>query len=92
MPDLIRRYNEATGGENTATAGYHETITQASLIVARGFIAAQQDALAIHDLCNRLFESQFGKSDWMFSYWTKETLFSPIARREWVPPNLKPLA
>ena len=91
MPDLIRRYNVATGGENTDTAGYHETITQASLIVARGFVAAQADEPPLNELCNRLFASPFGKSGWLFGYWTKDVLFSVKARREWVPPDLKPL-
>jgi hypothetical protein len=41
MAPLIRAYNEATGGENTDSAGYHETITQASLRGAdRGDVAA----------------------------------------------------
>ena len=31
MPDLIRRYNEAVGGVNSDTEGYHETITLAFL-------------------------------------------------------------
>ena len=91
MPELIRRYNVATGGENTATAGYHETITQASLIVARGFLSLQEDRPPLHELCNRLYASPFGKSDWLFTYWTKELLFSEKARREWVPPDIKPL-
>ena len=34
MPPLIRAYNEATGVQNTDTAGYHETITLASLRAA----------------------------------------------------------
>jgi hypothetical protein len=35
MPGIIRAYNEATGVMNTDHAGYHETITQASLRAAR---------------------------------------------------------
>ena len=38
MPTMIRAYNEATGGANTETRGYHETITQASLRAARSFL------------------------------------------------------
>jgi hypothetical protein len=38
MPQLIRRYNEATGTVNSDTAGYHETITQASIRAARDFL------------------------------------------------------
>ena len=39
MPGIIRGYNEATGGANTDTSGYHETITQASIRAARAFLA-----------------------------------------------------
>lgn len=91
MPDLIRRYNEATGTPNTDSEGYHETITQASLIVARGFLTQQADEPPLHALCNRLFASSFGKSDWLMTYWSKDVLFSVKARREWVAPNLQPL-
>src|SRR5579862_6067629 len=38
MPGFIRAYNEATGGANTDTSGYHETITQASIRAARAFL------------------------------------------------------
>ena len=91
MPDLIRRYNVATGGENTDTDGYHETITQASLIVARRFITEARDNPPMHVLCNRLFESPFGRSGWLFAYWTKEHLFSVQARKAWVAPDIQPL-
>ncbi|MEO1135782.1 MAG: hypothetical protein AAFW68_04100 [Pseudomonadota bacterium] len=92
MPGLIRRYNEAKGGINSDTEGYHETITQGSLIVARGFLEKQTDAPALDVLCNRLFATRFGRSDWLFEHWTKDLLFSVTARREWVPPDIKPLS
>ena len=92
MPGMIRRFNPAKGGKNTDTAGYHETITQASLIVARGHIAAQTDDPPLFELCNRLYASRFGKSDWLLQHWSKELLFSVKARREWVAPDIAPLA
>ncbi len=91
MPGLIRRYNESVGGVNSDTEGYHETITQASLIVARGFLAQQTDHPLLHELCNRLFASRFGKSDWLLEHWSQEMLFSVKARKEWVAPDVKPL-
>ena len=36
MPGLIRAFNEAVGGVNSDTAGYHETITLTSLRAACG--------------------------------------------------------
>jgi hypothetical protein len=41
MRPMIRAYNEATGVENTDTAGYHETITLASLRAVRACLAAR---------------------------------------------------
>lgn len=92
MPGLIRRYNEAKGGVNSDTEGYHETITQGSLIVARGFVDKQADRPPLDVLCNRLFATRFGKSDWLFEHWSKDLLFSVRARREWVPPDIQPLS
>jgi len=91
MPGFIRRYNESVGGVNSDTEGYHETITQASLQVARAFLEKQEDGAPLHEVCNKLFESPFGKSDWLFEYWSKPVLFSVKARREWVAPDIAPL-
>ena len=91
MALMIRRYNDAVGTPNTDSEGYHETITRGSLIIARNFIAQQADDPLLHDLCNRLFASRFGRNDWLFTYWSKDVLFSAKARREWVPPDLAPL-
>ena len=90
MPGLIRAYNEATGGENTDTAGYHETITQASLRAARDHLTARPgDGLAT--VLAELLEGPFGRSDWLLTYWSKQELFSVEARRTWRDPDLQPL-
>lgn len=89
MPGIIRAYNVATGGENTDTAGYHETITQASLRAAKAFGFAPDYPL--HELTNQLMRSELGRSDWLLAYWTKDRLFTALARREWVEPDLKAL-
>jgi len=91
MPDFIRRYNIATGGVNTTSEGYHETITQASLKVARSFLAQQTNAAPLFETCNQLFASSFGTSNWPLTYWSKELLFSVEARASWVEPDIKPL-
>jgi hypothetical protein len=90
MPGFIRTYNEATGVANTDTAGYHETITQASLRAARSFLD-QDPKRSLFATCNALMASSLGKSDWLFEYWTRARLFSVEARRRWVDPDLKPL-
>ena len=90
MPAFIRGYNEATGTRNTDTTGYHETITLASIGVARAFLANRPDARRAEALCE-LLASPFGRSDWLLAYYSRERLFSVEARRGWVEPDLSPL-
>ena len=91
MPALIRAYNEATGGVNTDTAGYHETITQASLRAARAFLADYPADAPLHGIVDDLMASPLGKPDWLMAYWTREVLFSVAARRGWVEPDVQDL-
>jgi hypothetical protein len=90
MPDIIRAYNEATGGANTDSSGYHETITQASIRAARAFLVdAPPQPLFV--TCNALMHSRLGNPDWLMAYWTRSRLFSVEARRAWLEPDLQPL-
>lgn len=90
MPGLIRAYNEATGVLNTDTTGYHETITQASLRAARAWLR-ERPALALFETLNGLLASEYGRSEWLLTYWSKPVLFSVTARRTWVDPDVRPL-
>ncbi|MGH8180413.1 MAG: hypothetical protein ACRETR_05485 [Steroidobacteraceae bacterium] len=88
MPPLIRAYNESTGVANTDTSGYHETITLASLRVARAWLAARSD-MPLHAALAELLASPHGRSDWLLTCRSRERLFSVAARREWVEPDLR---
>jgi hypothetical protein len=90
MPGFIRGYNEAIGGANTDTSGYHETITQASIRAARAFLA-EAPAQPLFITCNALMHSPLGKPDWLLEYWTRPRLFSVEARRAWVEPDVRQL-
>jgi hypothetical protein len=88
MPGIIRAYNEATGGANTDSSGYHETITQASIRAARAFLnEAPRQPLFI--TCNALMHSRLGHPDWLLEYWTRSRLFSVEARRAWLEPDVQ---
>jgi hypothetical protein len=91
IPDIIRGYNEATGVQNTNAAGYHETITQASVRAAAWFASGYAPDHPLFDIANRLMTSELGRSDWLMTYWSKDRLFTPEARRDWVEPDLKAL-
>ena len=91
MPRIIRAYNAATGGVNSDTEGYHETITQASLRGARAHLEGLAAGVSLHEAVNRLLASPLGRSDWPLDHWSREALFSVAARRGWVEPDIKPL-
>lgn len=92
MPGLIRRYNVSTGGVNSETAGYHETITQASLRAGRAILADAAPGEPVIATLTRLLASPLGKSTWLFAYWSKDRLMSAEARARWVEPDLAPFA
>jgi hypothetical protein len=89
LPPLIRAYNESTGVANTDTSGYHETITVASLRVARAWLA-ERPGVSLHAALAELLTSRYGRSGWLLAYWSRELLFSAAARRAWVDPDLRP--
>ena len=91
MPARIRAYNTATGVANTDSSGYHETITLASLAVARAALAGAVDA-PLGEVLAAMMAARYGRSDWLFAHWTRGLLFTPEARRGWVAPDLTPLA
>lgn len=90
MPVLIRAYNVATSVPNTDSSGYHETITLGSLRVARAWLA-ERPGMALHEALSALLESEYGRSDWPLTYWSRSVLFSVAARRAWVEPDLRAL-
>ena len=91
MPKIIRRYNEATGGVNSDTEGYHETITQFYLKAIRAALARLPAGTALWETCNRVIGSPFGDRAFPLAFYSRERLFSVEARRHWVEPDLKPL-
>jgi hypothetical protein len=91
MPALIRRYNESVGGVNGPTSGYHETITQASLRMARRLLAGLPADVAPATAFAALMASPLGDKNWPFTYWSRDRLMSPDARLAWVAPDLEPL-
>lgn len=91
MPGMIRAYNEATGGINTDTAGYHETITQASLRAARAHHDRLGPTVPLFVVTNALLDTALGGKDWPLGYWSRDRLFSVEARRRWLAPDLQEL-
>lgn len=91
MPALIRRYNESVGGVNDDRSGYHETITQASLHMARMLLRDLPADTTPAAAFAALMASPRGEKDWPFTYWSRDRLMSADARLGWVEPDLHPL-
>jgi hypothetical protein len=81
----IRAFNEAVGGVNSDTAGYHETITRLYLRLIADFLRSADDQRSADELADDLIASR-GCRDLPLRYYSRERLFSPEARREWLPP------
>ncbi|MCC4231520.1 hypothetical protein LL253_02305 [Sphingobium soli] len=91
MGALIRRYNESVGGVNDDNSGYHETITQASLRMARRLLADLPDDVAPSVAFAAVKASPLSDKDWLFAYWSRSALMTPAARRDWLEPDIKPM-
>lgn len=87
---IIMRLNDAHGTANTNSSGYHHTITVASLRSASVMLAAHREA-ALPDVLRAMMVGRYGRSDWIFTHWSRDVLFSVPARRGWVDPDIHPL-
>lgn len=87
----IKKYNVATGGENTATTGYHETITVFWIWVMDTFIKKESSSLSLRELLIQLLQSEYAAAHFPFQFYTKDYLLSAVARKIFIEPDLKPL-
>ena len=88
---LVIRYNEMTDTPNNDSGGYHHSITSASLCAAASHLRDLAPNVPLHAVLQSLMDSPLGRTDWLLSYWRKETLFSVAARKAWVEPDVGPL-
>lgn len=87
LPGIISAYNVAVGGENTDTAGYHETLTQLYIIGVRRFLGGCT-CEGLLGKVNALLSSEMAQRSWPLRFYSRELLFSVAARRGWVEPDL----
>jgi hypothetical protein len=89
LRERIRAYNEATGVANTASTGYHETITRFYVGVIRGFLDSTDPERPIDELAAELI-ALAGDQALALKHYTRERLFSSEARLGWLAPDLQP--
>jgi len=87
MPNMIRAFNETKGGINSDTEGYHHTITIFYLRVLAKF-SEENRHMNFSKLCAVALQGALGTKDYVFSYYSKELLFSKEARKIWMESDL----
>jgi hypothetical protein len=80
----IRRLNDSHGTPNSATRGYHETITRAYVMLLTDFLASCPESL--DEQVARLLQSPVAEKDYLLRFYSSEQLMSPEARAGWVAP------
>lgn len=88
LPAIISGYNEAVGGVNDVTQGYHHTITLTYVAAIRAFLAAIRDDLPLVEKVNALLAAPEGRRDWALTLYSRDRLFSVQARLGYLPPDL----
>jgi hypothetical protein len=88
LPKIISTYNEAVGGVNDATQGYHHTITLTYVAAVRGFLASIRSDLPLAEKVNALLAAPEGRRDWALRLYSRDRLFSVQARLGYLPPDL----
>ena len=87
----ITAYNESVGTANTDSSGYHETITRFYVIVIDRFLSAADRSLDVDALADQLIAAH-GDRRLPLHHYSESRLFSPVARRSWVEPDLRPVS
>ena len=86
----IINYNVAIGTKNTASSGYHETITLFWIWLISAYVDKYK-YLKINELVSKFLASTYAERDVFFKFYSKKVLFSVDARANWVEPDLQPL-
>ena len=89
--DGIKNYNVASGGQNTDTSGYHETITLFYIWYIKKYLTKADSEHSLVELTNHFLEFH-GDKNLPFEFYSKDLLMSVTARRDWVKPDLKSLS
>jgi hypothetical protein len=88
LPAIISGYNEAVGGVNDATQGYHHTITLTYVAAVRDLLTRIAPALSLAGKVNTLLAAPQGRRDWPLTLYSRDRLFSVDARLNYLPPDL----
>jgi hypothetical protein len=90
MRENIKTYNEATGGQNTDSSGYHESITVFWVWLLNEFWKVYSiDNQDFERICNAYLKSKYCDRNAAFHFYTHEKLLSREARLAFVEPDIQ---
>jgi len=88
----IRLLNDAHGTINSATSGYHETVTRAYVRLLAAFLETCPAGMPVEERIARLVRSPLADKNVLFTFYSQTTLMSARARAAWTEPDLSPLS
>ena len=88
MRTRVKAYNEAVGGKNTATSGYHETVT-VFWIALLAQLRRQQEAMGRSEFAHSAVARFQQHRQILADYYSFDVIASEQARREWIAPDLR---
>jgi hypothetical protein len=83
----IRRLNDSHGTPNSASRGYHETITRAYVTILAGYLASCGGKPLV-DSVTSLLASRTAGRDYLLQFYSRARLMSVEARAAWIEPDL----
>ena len=87
----IRKLNDSHGTINSASSGYHETITRVYVQLLAEFNGRYATQEPLPDRVNRLCKSKLAQKDALLNFYSRTALMSEKARARWVAPDLAPI-
>lgn len=88
----IRRLNESHGSVNSATGGYHETITAAYVQLLAQYLESIHTDMPLDMRALHLLASPLAAKDVLLPFYSRERLMSTTARAGWIDPDLAPVS
>jgi hypothetical protein len=90
MRTCVLRFNEAIGGKNTETSGYHETVTAFWIKLLHAYLMTKQP-MGRAEFAGMAVEHFVSQREIYRRYYDFDIVGSTEARARWVPPNLQAL-
>lgn len=91
LPGIIRRHNDSVGTPNTDSSGFHATITHCYIAGVRAFLGRTSNKQPLVEKVNALLDAPEGARDWPLRFYSRERLFSAVARRAVILPDMSAL-